>query len=174
MKRRITAPLLILLLVLVLAIPALADQYKPKKADGIWYYMPELLGIQMVEFEGYDGDPGKAFMSVPYDSQWTGTFNGVSNDYGLAITHGLDPMLFVATVSFDGEVDGSTGTLEMDVFGDRAAVGEDWKGPFVITSGTDGLEGLQGHGYWWGPGWLGDPSEHGVIYYVVEELQWPD
>jgi hypothetical protein len=144
-------------------------------ANGIWYYKPDLSGIQMIEFDPYHGDPNKAFMAVPYDSKWTGIFNGKSKDYGVAIAHGPSPMIFVDAITFQNvDVGGATGGLHLDVLGERPAVGSDWKGSWVITSGSGDLEEIRGHGTFWGPGWLGNPEEYGVIYYMVEELEGID
>jgi hypothetical protein len=141
-------------------------------ADGIWYYKPDLASAQMVAFEPYHGDPNKVFMAVPYASKWTGVFSGESKDYGLAVAHGPNPMIFVDAVSFDSvQVGEATGGLHMDVLGDRPVVGAEWRGTWVITGGSGELAGLQGRGTFWGPGWLGDPEEFGVIYYAVEEME---
>jgi len=162
--------LTVILAISVMAIPALAKKDKPKKADGVWYYTPDFSGFQPIVFDPYDGDPNKSFAAVPYISNWTGFFTGDSKDYGMAIFHGPEPMLFVDTVTFDEvEVGGVSGGLEMDVLGDRPDLDSDWRGTWVITSGTGELEDLQGHGTWWGPGWLGDPAVPGVIYYLVEK-----
>jgi hypothetical protein len=59
----------------------------------------------------------------------------------------------------------------MDVKGDRPNLDSDWRGTWVITSGTGDLEGLQGKGIWWGPGWQGDPTECGVIYYSTVDIR---
>jgi hypothetical protein len=167
--------LTVILVISVMAIPALAKKDKPEKADGIWLYTPDFSGYQGIIFQPYFGNPDTTFAAVPYDSEWSGIFNGTSKDYGLAIFHGPAPMLFVDAVTFDEvEVGGASGGLEMDVLGDRPDVDSDWRGTWVITSGTGELEDLRGHGTWWGPGWLGDPAVPGVIYYVVDDLDGID
>ena len=62
----------------------------------------------------------------------------------------------------------------MDTIGGRLDVTSDWQGTWVVTSGTGGLEGFRAHGTFWGPGWLGDPAEPGVIYYAVEKMHGID
>ena len=166
-RKLIAIALLALLMVFAVAMaPALASSDEDD-ADGIWCYTPDLSRLQVVTFDPYVGDPGKGFLAADYISDWTGTFSGSSIDYGLLVAHGPDPLLFVGTVSFDGSVHGASGTLEMDVIGDRPDTISDWEGTWVITSGTDELADLQGNGNFWGPGWLGNPEECGVIYYSV-------
>ena len=140
-------------------------------AEGIWYYKPVPTRLKAVEFDPYHGDPNIAFMAVPYESKWTGIFNGKSEDYGLAIAHDSHPMMFVDAVLFASvEVGGVTGGLQIDVMGDRPTVGDDWRGTWIIRSGSGELANLWGHGTFWGPGWLGDPEEYGVIYYKVAQM----
>ena len=148
-------------------------------ADGVWCYMPVFESIKPITFDPYEGDPGKEFQQVPYVSEWTGIFNGSSTDYGLLIFHILDPnapsapMAFVDAAWFaEVEVDGKVGGLGMDAIGDRPDPTADWRGTWVITSGTGELENLRGHGTFWGPGWLPPdggtdecPEGMGVIYY---------
>jgi hypothetical protein len=139
--------------------------------DGIWYYLPLVAGIKQVEFDPYYGDPDKGFLAAPYDSKWTGYFTGKSKDYGLAITHGPSPVIFLDAVSFESvKVGDVSGGLHLDVMGTWYAEDSEWRGTWTITGGTGELKKLQGHGIFWGPGWLGDPEEYGVIYYSVEEM----
>ena len=51
-----------------------------------------------------------------------------------------------------------------------------WRGTWVVTSGTGGLEGLEARGSFWGPGWLPPdggsdecPEGMGVVYYSVAD-----
>jgi hypothetical protein len=148
-------------------------------ADGIWYYMPTGLSESPIEIPGGYTAPGKTFLSAAYKSRWTGTLTGESQDAGLIVSHGTDypgvPMLFVGTSSFqEATVGGVSGGLELDAIGDRPDGTADWRGTWAVTSATGDLEGLQAHGTFWGPGWLGDPTEYGVIYYAVEEISGID
>jgi hypothetical protein len=173
--------LVVILFVTLMTIPALAKREPPQKADGIWYYTPDFPGIQVITFTNYVGDPNKMFASVPYASTWTGIFNGPSWDYGLVVTHdpvnfppiGV-PMLFVDTASFKSvEVCGAVGDLEMDVLGDIDPKTAEWRGTWVITGGTDDLENVEGHGTFWGPGYIGGPDP-GVIYYKIKHMDGVD
>jgi uncharacterized surface protein with fasciclin (FAS1) repeats len=135
--------------------------------------------LQFIAFDSYVGDPNKAFAAVPYVSEWSGTLDGPSTDYGLAIFHGQDPMSFIAASSFvEVAVDGKEGGLEMDSIGDRPDPSSDWWGEWVITNGTGDLEGLRGNGTFWGPGFPPpaggteecEDVEMGVIYYSVDDM----
>lgn len=143
--------------------------------DGVWYFKPILSTMQPVKFDPYSGEPNKAFLALSYDSKWTGTFAGESIDYGMAITHGENVMAFVDAIWFDSvQVGDASGSLGLDVIGDRPEVGVDWRGTWVISGGSGDLKDLRGHGTFWGPGWLGDPEEYGIVYYSVEELDGID
>jgi hypothetical protein len=153
-------------------------------ADGLWCYMPVFDKMAPITFDPYEGSPAKAFSQVPYVSEWSGFLNGSSKDYGLVISHILDqgpppvaaPVLFIDTSTFtDAEVGGASGGLEVEAMGDFDASGQ-WRGTWKVTRGTGGLEGLQAHGSFWGPGWLppdggsGEcPEGMGVVYYSVED-----
>lgn len=153
-------------------------------ADGLWCYMPMFDKIAPITFDPYEGNPTKAFWQVPYLSEWSGFLNGSSKDYGLVIIHVLDPgpppveapVLFVDTSTFaDAEVGGVSGGLEVEAMGDLDPSGQ-WRGTWKVTSGTGGLEALQAHGTFWGPGWLPPdggsdecPEGMGVVYYSVED-----
>ena len=167
-------------IVLVVAISLAGCAIQPEEErveDGIWCYTPT--GVLPVVFDPYEGDSSKAFMQASYVSEWTGTFTGDSVDYGLAVAHILSPdpemppvpMTFTGTSTFPNvEVEGKVGSLEMNAIGDRTDPTADWDGTWVITSGSGELEGFRAHGAFWGPGWLGDFDECGVIYYSVDEM----
>jgi hypothetical protein len=124
---------------------------------------------------------------VPYVSEFTGYFEGASMDYGLVISHILDPgppavsapVRFVGTSTFEQvEVDGVSGGLQMESMADVDASGV-WWGTWVVTSGTGDLAGFQAHGTFWGPGWLPPdggsdecPAGMGPVYYAVEHASF--
>jgi len=172
MKKKMFVLLAVIMVLSVVSPSAFADS-EEDDADGIWCYTPT--GLWPIEILGY-APPGKFFLSAAYESVWTGTFTGESKDGGLIVSHGTEfpgvPMLFIGTSSFeDVVVGGVSGDLEMDTIGDRPDATSDWRGTWVITSGTGDLEGFRAHGTFWGPGWLGDPEECGVIYYSVDEFE---
>lgn len=163
--------LLAALLILAAAVPALAmgrgDSLRGK--GGVWCYTPT--ADVVFNISDYDGE--KVFMSTTEIGDWTGVFEGTSADYGVVVFPNAEvpPTLFTGTVVFDEvEVDGVTGGLEMDVVGSRRDPFGNWYGTWNITSASGELEGLNGYGIWWGPGWLGDPNECGVIHYRVRRM----
>ena len=152
-------------------------------ADGIWCYMP--LGPPILVDVGFT-PPGKQLWAGAYVAEWTGTFQGASQDTALMVAHEIDPgpppiaapMLYVGTVSFaEVEVDGVSSGLEMDlnmdILGDSPSTASPGTGRWIITSGTGDLEGFRAEGTWWGPGWNPEePEKCGVIYYSVEDMSF--
>jgi hypothetical protein len=187
MKKKLFVLLAVILVLSTVSVSGCANP-DDDNTDGVWCYMPLFERIKPITFDPYEGDPSKQYLQVPYVSEWSGTFNGSSTDYGLIIGRVLDPdaasvpMSFVDAASFASvEVGGKVGGLEMDVIGYRPDEASDWRGTWVITNGTDELEGLQGHGTFWGPGWLAPdggadecPAGMGVVYYSVEEMSGID
>lgn len=172
MNKKLFVLLPLLMVLSVALVPAHADSDDDEE-DGVWCYTPDLTELTFFPIGDYAGD--KAFASTVETGDWTGTFTGVSKDYGTIVFHPSGPTLFIGTVTFDSvEVDGASGGLEMDVVGDRHDPSSDWDGTWRITGGTGELEALQGHGDWWGPGWQGDPAACGVIYYSVDDIDFDD
>ena len=148
-----------------------------KQAQGVWCYVPVFDRLEPVIFDPYEGDPGKEFFKVPYQSRWTGLIAGESTGYGMLVGRIVDPespsepFLFVDTDSFtDAVVDGKQGELHLDILGDRDDLGADWKGTWVITGGTEELSNVSGGGTFWGPGWSPEADTEecgnwGLIYY---------
>ncbi len=142
-------------------------------ASGVWCYLPTGVLPAELPAEEYLGDPAKQFLSAAYISEWSGMFTGLSTDYGLAVAHDGVPILFIGTSSFtDVQVGRKVGGLEMDAIGDRPDATSDWRGRWIITSGSGDLEGIGGRGTFWGPGWPPPeggtaecPDGYGVIYY---------
>jgi hypothetical protein len=134
--------------------PALAGP--PGTAGGLWQYRPVMLGGSM--------SGCNTFAQTFEDGLWTGTFDGISTEYGNVTIHCNGAWSFRSIVSFVGSVDGKEGTFEMSVVGSRPDGLADWEGKFVILSGTGELANLRGQGIWWGPGSPG-PGLWGDIYY---------
>jgi hypothetical protein len=156
---------------------------RPAKADGIWCYTPDFdrldaaldIDRTVPADEQEDAYTGSKVFGITYeDAEWTGVFEGFSRDYGTftIADPALPPTLFMATVVFDEvEVRGRVGAMELDVHGGRPDGTADWEGQFYITDASGELEGLEGHGSWWGPGFIvGKTEDCGVIYYDVERL----
>jgi hypothetical protein len=159
---------------------AAAGDGLPANADGIWCYRP--LGPPVLVDVGFE-PAGKQLWAGHYLGEWTGTFQGVSEDTGLMVAHEIDPgpppiaapMLYIGTVTFaEVEVAGVSGGLEMDlnmeILGESPGTASQGKGRWIITSGTGDLQGFRAEGAWWGPGWNPEkPEECGVIYYSVDD-----
>ena len=163
---------------------AVTEEGLPAGADGIWCYTP--LGPPIVLDVGYT-PPGKQLWAGAYVAEWTGTFQGASQDTALMVMHEIDPgpppivapMLYLGTVSLaEVEVDGVSGGLEMDlnmdILGDSPSTASPATGRWIITSATGDLEGFRAEGTWWGPGWNPEePEKCGVIYYSVDSRSGP-
>lgn len=170
MKNKLFILVGVIVVLIAVAIPAFAKR-KPKHADGIWCYTP-LEAAEPEDFIfGYQMD-ANSFLTASYDSDWTGTFTGTSDDNALVIWSEAPtgPAVFVDLIAFDSvEVGGQSGGLEMYIHG-AGQVG-DWEGGWFITGASGALEGLEGHGEWWGPGYLGEGC--GITYYTVDALDGP-
>lgn len=156
-----------------LVTPALAGSGQGRAGKtGIWCYRPDFTRVEEVVIDGYEGE--KAFLETVENAEWTGPLTGESIDYGLAVSRPDGPTLFAATVVFDSvTVRGRTGGLELDVHGGRRDGTANWWGALRITSATGDLEGLEGRGSWWGPGYsLETPEECGVIHYSFRNLRF--
>lgn len=178
-KKRMLQLMVIILALVLGACTSSAASSEGVEADGVWCYLPSFEQMQPVTFDPYEGSPEKVFFKIPYQSKWTGLLNGTSTDYGLLLGHVVDPdpdaipapMVFFETASFEEvEIDGKMGGVEMNTFGDRHNPEGEWRGMWVITSGTDELSGVNGKGTFWGIGWTPDADSEecgdwGLIYY---------
>ena len=155
MKKKLAVLVAVVMVLSVLLMPVQAGP--PVEASGLWQYTPYILEAREAG--------GNTFLTTFEEGLWTGTFQGVSTEDGRVVIHRSGAWSFNAIVSFDGEVDGKSGTLTMSVGGDRPFGVTDWEGRWVILSGTGELATLRGQGTWWGPGSPG-PGELGDIYYA--------
>ena len=154
MKRMLLTLLTLLAILAMASVPALAGP--PIAAEGLWLYLPTVVSERWAD--------GNRFLETTEVGEWSGTFEGVSTEAGHVVAHSSGFRSFRAIVSFEGEVDGKQGTLEMSVVGKKADASSDWQGKWVILSGTGELATLRGQGTWWGPGAPG-PGEWGDIHY---------
>jgi hypothetical protein len=129
----------------------------PEGASGLWQYKPYILEAREAG--------GNTFLKTFEEGLWTGTFHGTSTEDGKVVIHRTGAWSFNAIVSFQGEVHGKSGTLEMSVVGKAPDGTSDWQGKWVILSGTGELATLRGQGTWWGPG-APEPETWGDIYYA--------
>lgn len=176
MKKNLIVLLTVIVVLFLISITACADSTEEENdTDGVWCYTPNTTD-DFTKVSGHN-----YYSALGYESDWTGTFTGASEDFGMVVMHSpgvkrsSGRALFIGTVSFASvDVDGTSGGLEMYVSGERVnnISDTDWEGNWVITSGTGALEDLRGQGTWWGPGWQGNYSDCGVIYYSVEDLDF--
>lgn len=169
-RKRIVLVTAIIVLFLISVAACANSSEAETEADGTLCYLPRPRDSvsDFLKVAGHN-----EYMTASDVGDWTGTFTGTSDDYAMEILHSSGRMIFVSTDVFDTvDVDGTTGGLEMFFSGERPDRVSDWKGRWVITSGTGALEDLQGHGTWWGLGWQGNYSDCGVLYYSVEELDY--
>jgi len=158
MKRNL---LVLLVVILVLAAsPALAASPENENASGDWYYLPT--GMVTDKVAG-----GNQFVSISDVGYWTGTIAGDETDVGTGVIHRSGRWSYTEGIlTFESAVvGGKSGGLEIRVHGWRPDVFTDWQGQWLITDATGDLEGLRGQGTWWGPGWQGDSAVHGVVSY---------
>lgn len=128
-------------------------------AEGLWQYKPLILDVKEADCN--------TFLTTFEEGMWTGTFEGKSTEDGKVVIHCSGAWSFKGIVSFDGEVNGKSGTLTMRAVGTRPDALTDWTGTWVIISGTGDLANLHGQGTWWGPG-APAPGVWGDIYYSGE------
>jgi hypothetical protein len=155
-----------LLVIMVLAVALLSTLSVPAQAKlpevgGEWQYIVTGVDVRVAGCNTF------IYISKE-DSIWNGTFQGTSTDTGVVVEHCSGKASFNGIVSFVGEVNGESGSLEMSVVGqfsyDEQGVGN-WKGQWVILSGTEGLANLRGQGTWFGPG-AGGPFVWGTVDYA--------
>ena len=154
MRTRVLMLLTMIMILPILSTPALAGP--PTEAEGLWEYMPTIVDARVAD--------GNTFLHTTEVGKWTGTFEGESTEDGQVVIFSSGRWSFRGMVSFEGKVGDKSGTLEMSVNGTKPDVYSEWKGRWVILSGTDELANLRGQGDWWGPGSLG-PGYWGDIYY---------
>jgi len=102
---------------------------------------------------------GHTVINADAIEEWSGTLEGDAYDtwFGVWDTAELPPFPPVGNFYAHGrshfknaKVMGKEGSLAILWVGNQPK-GEDWKGEWVILSGTSELENLHGRGQWWGP-----------------------
>jgi hypothetical protein len=155
MKKKLLVLVVVITLLSVVSIPTLAGP--PEEAGGEWNYFVYDIEVR---------EAGKNTFMTTYDvGLWSGTFEGESTEVGMVVVHPSGKTSFNGSLSFDGKVNGESGTFEMSVVGQCCDEQGHWKGQWVILSGTDGLANLRGQGTWFGPG-AGGPFVWGTVDYA--------
>jgi hypothetical protein len=153
-KKRVLTLVTMILILSTLSAPALAGP--PTEVGGLWQYTPYFVSVRMAD--------GNTFLETFEEAIWTGDFDGESTEDGQVVIRASGSWSYKGIVSFEGTVDGRSGTMEMFVAGRRPDGFSDWQGRFVILSGTGELASLRGQGTWWGPG-APDLGQQGDIFY---------
>jgi hypothetical protein len=155
MNKKLFVLLAVIMALSMVSIPALAGP--PEDAGGDWSYIVTDAEVRVAGCN--------TFMTTYDEGVWTGTFEGVSTEVGVVVLHCSGKASFNGTLSFVGEVNGESGTLDMSVVGTCCDEQGHWKGQWVILSGTEGLATLRGQGTWFGPG-AGGPYQWGTVDYA--------
>jgi hypothetical protein len=122
---------------------------KRARASGKWTYK---LGDKVY----VNTADGHTLINADAIEVWSGTFEGDAYDiwFGVWDIAKLPPEgnFYAHGRSYieHAQVMGKKGSLVILWVGNQPK-GEDWKGEWVILSGTDELENLHGRGKWWGP-----------------------
>lgn len=156
MKKRSLLLIAVLMVALLSALSVSVHAGPPTMAEGLWEYQPFIEDMRFAD--------GNTFLETFENGKWSGTFSGTSTEDGKVVIHSSGAWSFRGIVSFEGDVNGRSGTLTMHVVGTRPDAFTDWTGKWVILSGTDDLATLRGQGTWWGPG-APDVGLWGDIYY---------
>ncbi len=159
MLKRVAVLLFVLVGSLAVTQP-LAEAGRPTDAAGSWNY---ITGVPDVREAGCN-----TFLTLPQSNEFLGTIAGETTldaNSSTVVVHCNGSVSVHGRTYFDEvTVDGHTGSMVMLAHGRLAAGATEWTGQWTILSASGGLDGLHGHGSWWGPG-AGGPGAPGVLYY---------
>jgi hypothetical protein len=155
MKRTVIAGLVAFMVLSVLAISAYAEP--PTDVEGTLWYTAHFGDLRVAG--------GNTFLTTTEDATWEGAFEGEAMDECVVVIHTSGAWFYQGMASFQGTVQGRTGTLQILLIGSRPDGLAEWEGTWRILSGGDELEHLHGQGTWWGPG-APDFEELGEIPYA--------
>ena len=100
-KRNLFVLSTVIMVLSLISMTACADSTEEKDdADGIWCYTPNITHdfLKVADYNKY--------LAAGYESDWTGTFTGASEDFGMNVMHSpgvkrsSGRTLFIGTVSF--------------------------------------------------------------------------
>lgn len=148
MRKTLTAILVACMFVLVSMVSISAVEAKGHRSVG---NAEGTLTWTVVNFEGTRKAGINTFYTGTSEITANGTFNGTMTDAWVEVWH--DRTLNLRDwAMFNGTVNGKSGNLTIRLVGTATLPDLVWKGHWVITSGTDDLANLVGHGSWWGTG----------------------
>jgi hypothetical protein len=173
MKKKLLVSTIVVLLSLAVLLPTFADVGKEgniNKYDGEYRYMPQ--SMEPLVANSY----GSQFALSTDSGEWTGAFDGHSDDDCVSVLHASSRWFGYCTASFpEVTVDGRNGGLELGIIVIKPTMSEPWTGEWLITGATGDLEGLEGEGTLWGHGYNPqEPEVPGVLYYKVKKLKGLD
>ena len=139
-------------LLVCMVLPVAVYAGPPVDVAGDFVYIPAIVDLRQA------GD--NLFIDATDTSTWTGAFEGTSTEEYVAVLHGSTGVFgtpdfafkegfYKGTVTFTGEVQGRTGTLEILFVGKCPGDLADWTGTWRILSGTGELANLHGTGVFW-------------------------
>ena len=154
------AVLLFVLMGSLVATATPAEAGRPTEAAGSWDYFTEVADVREAGCN--------TFLTLTETDEFSGTISGESNsdlNTPTVVLHCNGSVSVHGRTYFDEvTVEGRTGSMVMLAHGRLAAGATEWSGQWTILSASGGLEGLHGHGSWWGPG-AGGPGLPGELYY---------
>ena len=152
----IVAVVFMMPLLLLIWVPAYAST--PVAVTAYMDYIPTIVDSRTAD--------GNTFYNTTEVATWTGDFEGTSTEVGRVVVHSSGAWSFYARSSFQGSVNGKSGTLEMVLVGKRADENSIWAGQWNIIGGTGELANLHGQGTWEGPGFpIGGIDFSGKIHF---------
>lgn len=104
-----------------------------------------IVSVIPTEVKNFDGTTTIDFKGV---TNLTGTFTGTTADVGTIILRSSGDFTFIFRSTFNGTVDGKSGTLVFDVIGKGTGgvPGGSFQAKFTVNKGTGGLANLIGLG----------------------------
>jgi hypothetical protein len=157
MKCKRSIALMALVFALLLLPTIITYAKPPESVSGEWFYTP--YKVEITKEVG-----GNTFKYGEEDGTWTGNFEGSSNDFFNVIAHPSGFVTCQGRINFEGTVNNKEGSMVILFVGKKNLETGLWLGKWVILSGTDDLENLNGQGTWSGPGWIGGPDPGELIY----------
>lgn len=152
---KFTVPLVCIAVLLSILMIPFVNAMPSEHVSGTWLYLPSSIVITKTA-------DGNTFKSGVEDGDWSGNFDGTSEDFFEVIAHPAGFVTCQGQINFEGTVNGESGTMVI-LFDGKKEAGL-WSGKWVILSGTDDLMNLHGQGTWEGPGYLGD-GNWGILTY---------